>query len=273
MKASLHFAGVLAISLICVSSSCRTRGGNGADELTDEQKAAIESVVTQVEAAARALTSIAQSFEAIDAEGDLQVGECPVVTAELAGGILTVNVNFPAGCTNDYYGEDIAVSGGVTIVFDINALSLDVTFDDFASNGQTVSGSLSMTLTREDLRRTLTGTIDITTTGVGSVEGNLEIEYDSARARITIHDANLALTDADGVSVSIAIDGIVIEPIDNGNFIPEAGTVTFVLPATDSTDEATIEVEFDQESPVDGTVSVTVDGHGPVPYSLLALAD
>ena len=286
MKWSRMLAMVLVAGVVCSSLSCRFRrggddggngggdgGGNGNDVgLTVQQQAAVEAVASQLEATARAVTSVADSLQGLDAENDLQLGDCPVVAADVMNGTISVAVDFPDGCTNDYYGDDVALSGGASIAFTVADRSVTVTFNDFSDGDQTVSGDLNVQLTREDLRRTLTGDIDIATTGVGTAVGQLEIEYDSARARITIHDADLALTDPDAVSYSVEMDGLVIEPIDNGSFIPESGTVTFQVPAeTPGGDPVTIVVEFDSQSPVDGTVSVTVGELPAVQYTLVGI--
>lgn len=266
---------LLAAGLLVGGSACRNRpGGNGNDngngdgtDLTELQKDAIDAVVDQLDATIRALASVADSFEGLEADEDTQIIGCPTITTEVLNSIISVIVEFPPGCTNDYFGEDEALSGAVSITMNLTELTLEITFDDFSSNGHTVAGTLDAQLTREGFRRTLSGGIDIDTTAVGSAVGTLEIDYDAAQGRITIIEASLVLTDTAEVAYSIEAADLVIEPFDNDSLIPEAGTVTFVVPGTGA-DPVTIVITFTTDSPVDGTVNVEVNDLPAVQYDV-----
>lgn len=277
MKSWRGLVVLLAAGLLVATSACRNRpwgndngndNGNGS-ELTQQQKNAVDAVVDQLDATVRALASVADSFEGLDADEDTQFVGCPTVTADVLNSVISVTVDFPPGCTNDYFGDDIELSGGVTITMNLAELSLEITFDDFTSDDQTVAGTLDMQLTRDGFRRTLTGNIDIATTGVGSADGTLEIDYDSAQGRITIIEASLALTDTDEVEYSVDAEGLVIQPFDNGNLVPQAGSATFVVPGAGAGDDpVTIVITFTADSPVDGTVTVKVDEFPAVEYDI-----
>lgn len=276
------FRGLIVLmvaGLLVSASACRNRPrGDGNDsgndngsgsELTQQQKDAIDAVVDQLDATVRAIASVADSFEGLDANEDTEFVGCPTVTADVLNSVISVTVEFPPGCSNEYFGDDVELSGGVSITMNLNELTLEITFDDFTSDGQTVTGTLDMQLTRDGFRRTLTGNMDIFTTGVGSAIGTLEIDYDSAQGRITIIEAALALTDTTNAAYSVEADGLVIEPFDNGNLIPEAGSVTFVLPGNGTDDDpVTIVITFTADSPVDGTVTVEVDELPAVEYDI-----
>ena len=255
-----------------VAGGCRNRGGNDDGtpaDLTAEQEAAVDAVVKQLEATAKAAGGLVESYSGLDANGDASVGECPVVTASFGDGVTEVTVDFgESGCESDYYDND-TVSGSVSLTLDRVTRSVEVVYNDLSVDGTTTTGSADLTLTREGNTRTLTGSINLTTTGVGSVSGDLSIVTNLTPRNITVNDADLSIIEEDSDAYAVDVEGIIIDPIGNGNFIPEAGTVTFDLPAAGPDDDAiTIVIEFDANSPVDGTVSVTVNGGPPGEYEL-----
>lgn len=240
--------------------------------LTAEQQAAVDSVVAQVEAVVAALAGTVDSFDGIDADGDETFGECPVVAVAFVDGVATMTLSFPEGCTNEYYGES-PVSGSISVTFDTATLSFDVTFNDFTTNVGTVSGSMALSLQRDGLTAVLAGTVDIAISGVGATMGTITVQFDAEAFVVTITEATLTLTSDDGTEFTVTIDGLVVSPVDNGNFIPEAGTLSFDIPNDGpGPDPITVVVTFDATSPTDGTVQVQVGGGEPVEYQLASAA-
>ena len=113
----------------------------------------------------------------------------------------------------------------------------------------------------------------ITTSGVGSAQGDIALQLDTVRQTIKVDTASLTLDDGAGTSYSVNVEGLVIKPVANQSFVPEAGTATFEIPNTAPAGRATliVIVEFDANSPVDGTVSVTVGNSSPAEYQLPGL--
>ncbi len=279
MRSCVRFAIVGIVSLTFATLGCRGRqgdgggDGNGTTELTAEQQAAVDAVVEQLEATAKAVGGLVDSFSGLDADGDVTAGECPVVTASFGEGVTNVTVDFgETGCTSDYYDND-TVSGSVALTLDRIARTVGVVFNNLSVDGATTSGTADFTLTRDGDRRTLAGTIDIATSGVGSVVGTLSVRIDVSALTIAVDEADLTVFDeSTGDTYSVDVDGIVIDPLGNGNFIPESGTVTFEIPNDGPGPETiTIVIEFDANSPVDGTVAVTVGEAEPVEYELPTL--
>lgn len=234
--------------------------GNGSTGLTPEQQAAVDSVVEQIEASARALASLTDGFSGIDDETDQEFGVCPVVTASFADGVTSLTLDFPDGCFNAYFG-DTPLSGSVSLTFDISSRAYDVTFNDLSTGDETVTGTLGLDLTREGLRLTLVGNMNISTTGVGTVVGTLSLRFDVNAGTITIVDGSLTLTDEDGVSQAVTVTDLLFRPRDNASFIPEAGTITFQIADVGlGLGTQTVTITFDDQSPVDGTVDVTIGG-------------
>ena len=275
MKSALRYIPVVVISIVMGSSSaCRNRnGGNGngngnGGELTVEQEAAVNAVVEQLEVTAKAFGSVAQSFSGLDANGDGTFGECPVVTAEIANGVSNVEVDFgPApGCENDYY--DNPASGSVSLTLDTVARDLEIVFNALSVDEVTTNGSATMSLTRAGQSRTVTGTLDIATSGVGTAEGDLSVNINLAALTIAVDDADLIITDGEGTSYSVDITGIFIDPVGNGSFIPEAGTIRVEIPDDDGTGTITMVIEFNADSPATRVVQVTVANTETIDYEL-----
>ncbi|MEK6798259.1 MAG: hypothetical protein AABZ12_04785 [Planctomycetota bacterium] len=254
---------------VVAGSGCDRRSGGATDVvLTEEQQAAVDAVVAQVEAAAKAVAGVAESFDGLDADSDLSGGTCPTVTAVRGDGATTVTVDFPEGCTNEYYG-DAPVSGSVTLVLQLVSRAVSVAFNDFTTDEGTVAGTLALQLTGDASPRTLSGDVDITTSGVGSAVGTLEIQFDLVAGTITIVNGDLTLTDEASLSYSVDIDGLLMAPLENGNFIPQAGTITFEIPNSGpGPATTTIVITFDETSPENGTVAVAVGDQAAVSYTL-----
>lgn len=269
--------GFVTVTLsLALVAGCRGRNGDGGNgdgtppELTADQQAAVDAVVEQLEATAKAFGGVVQSFSGgLDADGDGTVGECPVVTATFENGTTNVSVDFgDTACTSDYY--DNPVSGAVSLSLNRQAGTVVVDFNDLSVDSVTTAGSANLNLTRQGATRILTGSINLTTTGVGSVSGTLDVTVDVGDLTLAVDDADLSIADEDGANYSVNVDGIFIDPVTNGNFIPESGTVTFEIPNEGPGPETTtIVIEFDETSPDDGSVAVSVGGAEPIEYDAL----
>lgn len=269
MTSALGRTRLLFVCVIAFLPACRNRMGNGGGTLTAQEKAAVDSVVKQLDGMASAVGGAVDGLTNVDRNANGQFGACPVATYTIENGVGTVALNYPEGCENPYY-EGATISGSVAVAFDLNTGLVTVTFTDFDVDGETTNGTMSLQRgTGQDVR-TWNGSIDIQTTGVGSAVGDITVEVDAVRQSITVDPASLTLTDSQGTSYSVEIEGIVIKPVANHSFIPESGTVTFVVPNTAPTGPATltIVVTFDANSPSDRTVSVSVSNSGSIDYTL-----
>ncbi|MDO8629694.1 MAG: hypothetical protein Q7R41_04315 [Phycisphaerales bacterium] len=275
----MKFFSRLMVSLcacaIVLVPACQNRPGNngggaGTGTLTAEVKTAVDAIVKELEAATTAVGGTVDGLSNVDRNANGEFGACPVVTYSVANGVGTAALNYPEGCQNDYY-EGSTISGNVAVAFDLNTESLTITFADFTVDGETTNGTMSLQRsTDQDLRHTWIGTMDITTSGVGSAQGDITLQLDAVRQTITIDTASLTLDDDAGTSYSVNIEGLVIKPVANQSFVPEAGTATFEMPNTVPAGPTTLTVvvEFDANSPADGTVSVTVGNSSPAEYQL-----
>ena len=264
--------------IVGTSSGCRNRpGDNGSDptsantsaELTSFQKTMIDNAIAQVDAAARAFAGTLDGIDDLQSLSLDSQTTCPSLdlTFEPDNG-TTIVVDFPDGCTNPLYGES-PVTGTVTMTLSLATSSLEVTFADLTVDDQTSNGSLSADYTRQDSTNTLVGNIDLTTSGVGTVNGTITLVIDVAAGTITLEEASLNLNPQVGDAFSITTTALVIVPATNGNFVPQAGTVAFEVPSdAPGPDTIMIVVTFDDQSPVDRTVQVSVGDAPPVDYTL-----
>lgn len=264
----------LAFSLVMLAG-CPLRpgpGDNGPEPgtLSPQVQQAVDDVVARTQATFQALTSFVDGVNIdLDAGQNAVFGQCPVVEADRQGGVVSIVLDYGDGCSNEAY-DDSTVSGRVLLSLGVFERSLSVVYEDFAIDDQTVVGGFSLELDREDFARTLFGEIHIATSDLGSTDGTLEVEVRVATVTITVTTANLVLSD-ESDSFDVAIEGIVIKPKreDNGNFVPEAGTISFEIADDDTPLELlAIVIAFDAESPVDGTVQITVGSLPPVDYQL-----
>ncbi len=247
-------------------------GDNGPDPgmLSPQVQQAVDDVAARTQATFQALTSFVDGVNIdLDVGQDTLFGQCPVVEADRQDGVISIVLDYGDGCSNEAY-DDSTVSGRVLLSLGVVERSLSVVYEDFAVDDQTVAGGFSLELDREDFARRLTGDINITTSDLGSTDGTLEVEVRVATVTITVTTASLTLSD-ESDSFDVAIEGIVIKPKreDNGNFVPEAGTISFEIADDDAPPAMlAIVIAFDAESPVDGTVQITVGSLPPVDYQL-----
>jgi hypothetical protein len=245
----------------------RPNGDGGS--LSPEVQAAVDDVMEKSQATFQALAGFADGFDPrLDDEQDMSYAGCPMVVADRQNGSFSVELDFGNGCTNQFYPES-TVSGRVLMSLIIAATRTgSVQWDDFTIDGQSINGLFDLQITRQDLARLISGTIDITISGVGSTEGTLDMDLRFTTATFTVQEATLTLADA-SESFTVSINDVVVKPVDNGNFIPEDGTISFEIPNEDPPpDMLTVLITFDRRSPIDGTVDVKV-GNGPtVTYTL-----
>ena len=111
--------------------------------------------------------------------------------------------------------------------------------------------------------------MDITTSGVDRPWARWRSPFDLVAGTITIVNGDLTLTDEASLSYSVDIDGLLMAPLENGNFIPQAGTITFEIPNSGpGPATTTIVITFDETSPENGTVAVAVGDQAAVSYTL-----
>ena len=250
-----------------------TPGCNTAVEsasLTAAQQGAINEVVAQMETMASGLGSFAdlvnpQTLATVDSNS---FGECPVVTVVRDGTDFAITFDYGDGCTNDRYGN--LISGQVTATLSLGTLTASVTLVDVEVDSQGLSGSATVSLAGTNGVGMLEGEVDFTGASGGSISGSLQFTLSLDTGIIVVTEATLTVSPAgDDVTYVVTVSDVVIDPLSNGNFIPESGTIAFTVPNEGlGPDTVEIVVTFTAQSPADGTVQVSVAGTPAVAYQI-----
>ncbi len=240
--------------------------------LTAAQSQSVDSVAAEMTAFASLLgtfSELASSQMSLDSLPTLDVlGDCPRIPIATNGTSALIIFNFAEGCTSGRTGGKM-VSGKLDIgITDImgSAGETTITSLDLTIDGQAISGVLQFALTRDGDTITLEGQITETVenAGAGSVTGSLTVQIASG-GRITITTANLTFNDG-STSQSVTLTDVVIDPVGNGNFVPQSGTASFSLSEGDAT--TTLVVTFNANTPTDGSVDVAVGTTGSASHTI-----
>jgi len=204
-------------------------------------------------------------------EGITVVQGCPLVTYQRAGSTVLATVDYGDGCAGEGPRAD-TISGVVVLTINLTAKSVAAAFDQFAVDGQAVTGTLSATLHSQSWTApTFDLAIDLTVAERGTIAGTLTgMSVDGGM--VSIPAGELDLTPAGGTTTYHAVlTNIVINRPANGNSSPQAGSIAltwtdtnlFGLPVTQ-----TVVVTFDGDTPTSGQVTVQIGSLPPQTVTL-----
>ncbi len=264
-----------AMSTLVLFTGCTVTPPGGNDntpELTDQQQAAVDSVVTQMRAVGQTLGGFS-ALDDVDPQGDGTFGACPAVTVDgQALPAVQITLDYGDGCESTLY-PDAAVSGSVTADTAIGSQAVSLTFNAFGVDDEVTSGTAELTRASVNGSTQWTAALDIETTGIGTAEGTITVmftvtgEDGAASVVIDVPDGTLTLTNVDDDAYDVEVQAIVMAPTANGNFLPEDGTLTFDIPNDGpGPDTITVVIAFTEHSPEDGEVLVSVGGADAVSY-------
>jgi hypothetical protein len=197
-------------------------------------------------------------------------GTCPLVSIASSDKHSLIGMEFGNGCAAACAGGNRLIGDTGEIYWRQGAPSAVYVADGFAIDGRLITPLqhhpefvdpnatfvMSAYMTLHGAGVTLAGDCDFATQGVGRASG--EVTLDIGRQYVlTFSAADLSFDD--GVqSQSANFATTVVRPAAYGNFLPDAGLATFA--ATLSDGSHAIEVQFTDQSPLDGTVNVSIDG-------------
>lgn len=286
-------ARILASVGLCFLASCITGGPgdnvneNGTEEpsLSEAQKTAVDTVVAQVVALGEALASFVavENLDLGDQPGEPgePIGECPAVSFDIEQfPAFIITLDYADGCESTLY-PGKTVGGAVIITTQFESQDLTLTFNDFAVDERVTTGTAALSAQDAEQDVVWTVELDLAASGVGSAEGAITMRFDVQRPEegettvgIFIDDGELALTDLDDETLAVTLAGLVMQPTENGTFMPEAGTASFELPSEGPMPvQLTVTIAFTEQSPVDGTVQVTVGEAEPIEYQVPGFGD
>jgi hypothetical protein len=203
-------------------------------------------------------------------DGDFTVAGCPTITGNRTGNAVAMELNYGLTTTcADPLGTAGQFGGRVLVVLDYGTPNMVVTYENVTVNGHLIGGyiqSSSWSSTRSfnisaNLFLEDEDTID---TSDLAIYGNVAVTINRALGVITVTSGStLEREYLDQFECTLA--GLVADPINNGNFVPEAGTVTTgYYVAEGSTEMDTFQVAFTAETPASKSVNVTINTDAPI---------
>jgi len=171
---------------------------------------------------------------------------------------VVVEMNYGAGCrSSGTAGQTVSGALDVRIVR-VNR-SANVTFSNLTINGRAISGALAFTIGPNDGVH-LTGTTDVTTAQLGRVSGSFTAQL-TRTGMITLQTGDVTLT-YDGPVDAVRLDGVVMDPVNNGNFVPQAGSAALSIPPEPGAASVPLTISFLSQTPTNGTVQVQMGAQG-----------
>lgn len=245
-------------------------------ELTDAQKAAIQLMAEQTKAAAAALHLLHPLRDSrLDLDDIAQIGvfgTCPIVNFMSTQDQAAVQLNYGLvgiGCVTGAM-ADQTVAGTVDVIVNRAARTTAVNIlHDVTIAGAMITAQINVTIADIIDGVALNGTADLTTAGVGNFVGDITAWLERT-GLFRVPTADVDVTDGTA-TLAVAFNSLVIDPVNNGNFIPESGTAQFTVTEADGSPAATLLVTFTSQSPATGTVRVQVNGGTATSYQVPGL--
>lgn len=246
------------------------------DALTSNEVVSLNDALSQL----RSLSGLAAStHQASDedapntkpADADNAGPVCPTIDISLNQSAFTINFDFGDSCTPTLY-PDVTFSGtiGGTIVFSTRTLTLEM--DGFSAGGETATGDATLTFSNSAESVEFNADAAFTVTNHGNADVNADWTVTKASGVVTLNTLSGSATDSGGTDYAMGCESLVFDPAGNSNFVPESGTATLTFDDQNSGPrgdvQTTILVTFNAQSPVDGTVLVSINGGTAFEYTL-----
>lgn len=204
-------------------------------------------------------------------------GVCPRVSIASGDAESLISFDFGTGCAASCAGGDTVIGSNGEIYWRHDYPAAVYVVDGFTVDGRVVIPYLlhpqinpslpdimNANMTFHATGVTLTGPCDFGVSAVGRTSGNLTLQIERQYV-LTFTIANWTF-DGNSQVGSATFAGMVVRPAVYGNLRPDAGIATFTATLGDGSH--TVEVEFGAQTPVDGTVYVSVDGGASFTYHL-----
>ncbi len=267
---------------LSLPDTAHTTGGNG-NTRNENDPGTVNGLLTEEEAAAvnRNLDLIEQfsnSFGALPAAGlsalpgtpaepPVADSDCPSLTIDL--GRITLDFGTD-GCTPtpDWY---VTYSGTIRFEMDLDGTKLLLTFDEFSTtpDGEdtvTVTGTAHLAANEDDDALTLDAVLDLLFDVDGetlAVAGSVALSMDANTGESMITTADVTITDEGGVTTTLEAGQVHFD----SSGAPDAGTLTLQLGAG-GPHPVSVAITFTEDTPIDGSVRISVNGSPPVSMRL-----
>ncbi len=259
----------LGLALI---AGCPQQSGTGGNttpspELSSQEQAALDAALVGVRsltdgAAVAGSTAAGAGQSAIDIPTSGSFGECPVVTIDTDGDAssqtlaISANFDFGSGCS-PYGAENYTCSGSASGTLSQTGSGVNLSFDQLSCNGQSLSGSAAVSLDSSSVGVTVSGQFDLTYSGANGpvdIDGSGTCTH-SPSTQVTTVDTFAGTVATGGSSWSAGMTSLEISYAQHRSFVPFAGTITLSAGTIRS-----ITVRFNENSPVNGSIEVSIAG-------------
>lgn len=257
----------LASFLLMGTAGCpRMPGDGGGDELTQKQREAIAATTRGIADTAGALAGASPTADAADAE-PAQAVECPDFLLQVSNGAIELTLDYGDGCSPAFYPAS-TISGSVSGSLVLATGTATLTFEQFSVDERSLDGQLSGTIQRTVAVTNMSLTVDLTSGDGASVNGSVTGELTRATGVLSVPTADLAVMTADGDEFDATWSDLLVDFPGNGDPRPESGTAAVTLTDEDATPPTVVlDIEYTEQTPVDGTVIVSINGGTPFSYS------
>ncbi len=262
------FTTALAALLVSACAPTSPVQTNNTTPLSDSQQSAVNTVAARLMGTASALNAGLPALDQDDQGSAQAIGECPAVTLTLNDGAVTFALDYGDGCKNARHGDSV-LRGSLFVSAAAGGQAFTMAFDDLSIDDQSIDGSIMLVPRQEDGAPSLFAAIDIATAQSGAASGTMNFQRGTNPGEVIVTDATLSLSNADDQTYDVTANDVAFDPVGNGNLVPEAGSVAFTM-ANDGPgpETITVVVSFDAQSPVDGTVDVTIGDAPPTTHQL-----
>ncbi|MCC7490850.1 MAG: hypothetical protein IT204_00805 [Fimbriimonadaceae bacterium] len=266
---------IVAIWAVCGGlwlPGCGGGGGSDPATLADSDRAAINSSATMLDLYGQFLSTFAPVVD-VALNETRQGGGCPAVSVDRGTGQVTITLDYGTGCSHS---ADLpTIAGSVAVTANLTTGTAAVALSNLTIGGVAVTGTASLQLAGTVGSYSFDGmtvTGNLAFAGEGTVSGSATLDFTPERA-VILTTGQLALTPVEGPTTTVTADDLVMDPLNNGSFLPEAGTLTIVAPASVGGGTVTLVVTFSADTIEDGTVTVTVNGRPAGTHQLPGLTD
>lgn len=262
---------LIGFGVVCLLAGCpqeQTGSSTGTQQVSGGQAAAIEAAIQSIESLAGSLNT---TQNATGGEGQASrtssSSTCPEASfsADTTNGLaLALTLDFGDGCAV-LGSAGYTCSGSISGSFSQSDGAIDAQFGALTCNGYALEGSLSFTYDVTPTSINALGTWDITYSDDSSsvsTTGSGQASYDSTAAATTFASFEGDVT-ADDETYGVMLVNVITSFANNGNFIPQGGTLTLTGQRFDS-----IAVTFNATSPSTGDVTVRINGGPSFGYNL-----
>ncbi|MFH1746436.1 MAG: hypothetical protein ABIG44_05260 [Planctomycetota bacterium] len=189
----------------------------------------------------------------------------PAADVSKAFGSAIADFESDEGCGGGENGAPV-IGGQLVLAIEFNVGEWTCFYRFLTLDGRDMNGSVRLDVTGDGITGvSSTGTMTISTRDIGTMTGDVAFELTPARV-MTIPGNEWVAYDGSTVT-NVTLTNIALNLADL-SYVPQAGTIEFLVPNADGSGTTTATLTFDADSPNNGVVTVMVGQEEPVDYTL-----